>query len=120
MKMRKGVSVCLAALVISAAAWAQQGGYRGPGGSAAAVAVSVAEAKKLRDHAPVILRGNIERFLGDEKYLFADASGKIVIEIDDKLWAGISVDEKDTVEITGEIDKDFKGIEVDVERIRKL
>jgi uncharacterized protein (TIGR00156 family) len=95
---------------------AQQGGYKGPG----AVAITVAEAKELRDDSPVILRGKIERFLGNEKYAFSDDSGTITIEIDNKIWSGLSVDQNDTVEITGELDRDFKGIEVEVRTIKKI
>ena len=115
--LKKGGLVFLAALLVGGAVQAQQGGgYRGPG----VTAITVAEAKKLRDDAPVVLRGNITRFLGDENYLFSDGSGNIVIEIDDTLWNGLSVDQNDTVEIAGEIDKDLKGVKVEVKRIRKL
>jgi len=95
---------------------AQQGGYKGPGIDV----ISIAEAKTLRDEAPVMLRGKIERFLGDKKYLLSDNTGTIVIEIENRLWQTLSVDENDLVEITGEIDRNFRRIEVEVERIRKL
>jgi uncharacterized protein (TIGR00156 family) len=95
---------------------AQQSGYRGPG----AVAITVDEAKNLRDDTPVILQGKIERFLGDEKYLFSDDTGNIVIEIDDRIWGNLSIDQNDPVEITGEIDRGFWQLEVDVRTIKKL
>jgi uncharacterized protein (TIGR00156 family) len=95
---------------------AQQGGYKGPG----ATAVTVAEAKNLRDDTPVLLQGKIERFLGDEKYLFSDDTGNIVIEIDHKVWGSLSVDENEVVEINGEIDREFRGNEVEVKTIRKI
>jgi uncharacterized protein (TIGR00156 family) len=66
------------------------------------------------------LRGKIERFLGDERYVFSDGSGTITVEIDNRLWAGLSVSQTDTVEISGEIDRDFRGIEVEVSSIRKM
>jgi uncharacterized protein (TIGR00156 family) len=62
----------------------------------------VEAAKDLRNDYPVILRGKIERFLGDEKYLFTDETGSVIVEIDDRLWRGFSADQNDTVEITGE------------------
>ncbi|MDR2789463.1 MAG: hypothetical protein LBB59_00570 [Campylobacteraceae bacterium] len=31
----------------------------------------------------------MEKFLGDERYLFADETGSIVMEIDNKLWHDI-------------------------------
>ena len=95
---------------------AQQGGFKGPNAEVA----SVAEARALRDETPVILQGRIERFLGDERYLFSDDSGSITIEIEKRIWGNVSVDENDLVEISGEIDRDWRGVEVEVNRIRKL
>lgn len=91
------------------------GGYTGP----AAPVVTVAEAQKLGDDTPVVMTGKIEKNLGGEKYLFTDKTGSITIEIDNEDWKGISVNEKDTVEIRGEIDKDFTNREVDVDTIIK-
>jgi uncharacterized protein (TIGR00156 family) len=110
--------ICLVGLLalVSLSINAQQGGYKGPG----AVAITVAEAKNLRDDTPVILQGKIERFLGDEKYLFSDDTGNIVIEIDDRVWGNVSVDENEVVEITGEIDREFRGNEVEVRTLRKI
>jgi uncharacterized protein (TIGR00156 family) len=93
-----------------------QDGYRGPG----ADVVTVETAKGLRDEYPVVLRGKIERFLGDEKYLFTDETGSIIVEIDNRLWRGISVDQNDTVEITGEVDKDFTRTEIEVDSLKKV
>ncbi|MCL2175596.1 MAG: NirD/YgiW/YdeI family stress tolerance protein [Treponema sp.] len=95
---------------------AQQGGYRGPGIDV----ITIEEAKTLRDETPVMLKGKIERFLGNKKYLFTDNTGSIVIEIENRLWQTLSIDENDLVEITGEIDRNFRRIEVEVEGIRKL
>jgi uncharacterized protein (TIGR00156 family) len=116
--MNMRLSICLVGLLalVSLNVNAQQGGYKGPG----AVAITVAEAKSLRDDTPVILQGKIERFLGDEKYLFSDDTGNIIIEIDNRVWGALSVDENETVEINGEIDREFRGNEVDVRAIRKI
>jgi uncharacterized protein (TIGR00156 family) len=91
-------------------------GYTGPGLGP----VTVAEAKNLRDDSPVVLQGKIEMFLGDEKYLFTDSTGTITVEIDKRLWAGLSINQNDTVEISGEVDKDFRGIEIEVSSIKKI
>ncbi|MDR2068546.1 MAG: NirD/YgiW/YdeI family stress tolerance protein [Spirochaetaceae bacterium] len=93
-----------------------QEGYRGPGPAI----VTVESAKGLRDEYPVTVRGRIEKFLGDEKYLFVDDTGSIIIDIDDKLWYGISVDQNDTVEIIGEIDREFTRIEIDASSMKKV
>ena len=92
------------------------GGFTGPG----LPQVSVKEAKKLIDDTPVLLRGHILRFLGDEKYLFSDDTGTVTVEIDDSLWRNLSVSEQDKVEIVGEVDKKFLRVEIDVDSIKKL
>ncbi|MDR1221582.1 MAG: NirD/YgiW/YdeI family stress tolerance protein [Tannerella sp.] len=118
MKLKHGIClVGLLALVgLGLNAQQQGGGYKGPG----AVAITVAEAKNLRDDTPVILQGKIERFLGDEKYLFSDDTGNMVIEIDSRVWGNLSVDENEVVEINGDIDKEFSGNKVEVRTIRKI
>jgi uncharacterized protein (TIGR00156 family) len=93
-----------------------QEGYRGPGPDV----LTVESAKGLRDDSPVTVRGRIEKFLGDEKYLFVDDTGSIIIDIDDKLWYGISADQNDGVEITGEIDREFTRVEIDASSMKKL
>jgi uncharacterized protein (TIGR00156 family) len=103
---------------LSATAFAQ-GGFVGP--SAAPEATTIAEARSLPDDAQVALRGNIVRALGDEKYLFRDKSGEIVVEIDDELWRGQTVAPTDSVEIRGEIDRDWGiSVEIEADQIRKL
>jgi uncharacterized protein (TIGR00156 family) len=116
--MKMKYLICLVGLLVSVglSANAQQGGYKGPG----AVTTTVAEAKNLRDDTPVILQGKIERSLGDEKYLFSDDTGNIVIEIDNRIWGGLSVDENEAVEINGEIDREFRRNKVEVRTIRKI
>jgi uncharacterized protein (TIGR00156 family) len=105
------ILLALAGLTASA-----QEGYSGPGLDP----LTVEEAKNLRDDSPVLLQGKITRFLGDEKYLFSDDSGTITIEIEHRLWKGLSVNQDDLVEIIGEVDKDFRKIEIEVDSIRKI
>ena len=106
-----GVSV---GIVSQALAQAQGGGFEGPGISS----ISVAEALKLNDDAPVVLKGKIEKALGNEKYQFNDGTGTIVVEIDDDEWNGLTVKPEMTVQISGEIDKELMQTpEVDVEAI---
>ena len=35
-------------------------------------------------------------------------------------WNGVTVTPKDTVEIQGEVDKDWNSVEIDVKQIRKV
>ena len=91
----------------------QAGGFQGPGLAPS----SVADALKLNDDTPVVLVGQIEKSLGDEKYLFKDASGSVTVEIDNEDWRGVTVTPKDTIVIQGEIDKDFFKTEIDVDSV---
>ena len=115
-KIKVLLSAVLLAMVVFAVNAQQGGGFRGPGPDV----ITVAEARTLRDDTPVILRGYIERFLGNNRYLFTDDTGSITIEIERRVWGMLSVDENDLVEIIGEIDRDRNRVEVEVDRIRKL
>jgi len=108
-------TICLLIFVFSTV-YAQQGGFTGP----SIGAVTVAEALTFRDDTPVILRGKIERFIGNERYIFSDGTGSITIEIDNRVWGSLTVDENDLIEIYGEIERDFRRIEIDVDTVRKL
>ncbi|MGI8473914.1 YgiW/YdeI family stress tolerance OB fold protein [Pectobacterium brasiliense] len=81
---------------------------------------TVDKAKDLRDDSWVTLSGNIEKRIGDENYLFRDATGTMEVEIDHKRWNGQMISPTDKVEIQGELDKDFNSVELDVKQIRKL
>ena len=106
-----GLSSCALANVFTGPQ--QAGGFQGPGLAPS----SVAEALKLNDDTPVVLVGQIEKSLGDEKYLFKDASGSVTVEIDNEDWRGVTVTPKDTIVIQGEIDKDFFKTEIDVDSV---
>ncbi len=113
--MKKLAVVSALALVIgfSGNALAQ---YTGP---SAVKTMSVAEALKLGDDAPVILTGKITKDLGGEKYLFTDQTGSVTVEIDNEDWRGVTANENDTVEIRGEVDKDLMNFEIDVDAVSK-
>ena len=119
--MKKLLAATSLALVLGLAgnAMAQQpasvrGGFQGPG----LTVITVSEALKLNDDAPVKLSGKIEKSLGNEKYLFKDATGSITIEIDDEDWNGVNATPDTEIVITGEIDKDMlRDAEVDVDMV---
>ena len=119
--MKKLLAATSLALVLGLAgnARAQQpasvrGGFQGPG----LTVMTVSEALKLNDDAPVKLSGKIEKSLGNEKYLFKDATGSITIEIDDEDWNGVNATPETEIIITGEIDKDMlRDAEVDVDMV---
>jgi uncharacterized protein (TIGR00156 family) len=91
----------------------QSGGYTGPSIGTSAIR----EAVRMGDESPVALEGKIERFVGDEKYVFADGTDTVIIEIDHDVWRGLSVGASDVVVIYGEVDKNFGRVEIEVDRI---
>lgn len=117
--MKRVLLIAAVALVFSVStAFADNsrgGGFTGPGGAVS----TVAEALRMPDDSPVTLTGKIEKGLGGENYQFRDASGVIVLEIDNDDWNGVTVGAEDAVEISGEVDRDFSGITVDVDRVVK-
>ena len=87
---------------------------------ASGAVTTVANAKSLRDDTWVTLRGKITERISDDLYKFQDASGVINVDIDHKRWNGVTVGPQDTVEIQGEVDKDWNSVEIDVKQIRKI
>lgn len=81
------------------------GGFEGPG--VASSATTVKQALSMSDDSMVVLVGKIVNSLGDEKYTFRDSTGEVIIEIDDEDWHGVKVTPEDTIEIVGEVDKEF-------------
>jgi uncharacterized protein (TIGR00156 family) len=128
--MKKMIAVALIA-ICSTGAFAKHDGFKGPtdqttvsaqGGfiGPSAASYTVEQAKKLSDDAKVILKGNIVRHLGGKDYLFQDATGTITVEIGASKWNGLTVTPQDLVEISGEVDKDFTSIEIEVYQIKKV
>ncbi|RKS84800.1 uncharacterized protein (TIGR00156 family) [Orbus hercynius] len=123
--------VCLGiANTVMAQAMPVQGGFisatspvelNAGGFNADATAITtVAQVSQLADDAWVTLQGHIIKQVGDENYIFKDATGEINVEIDHKYWQGQTVTPNDNVEIVGEVDKDWGSIGIDVKRIRML
>lgn len=95
------------------------GGFTGP--SMDSKITTVEQAKTMNDDAYVVMQGKIKQSIGHEKYLFEDQTGTIMVEIDDDDWNGISINEKDMVEIRGEVDTHWrKPTNIDVDRITKI
>lgn len=82
--------------------------------------VTVKQALNLQDDSRVVLKGNIVKSLGNEKYIFQDKSGSMTVEIDDELWNGRAISPNTLVTIDGEVDIDYKPmkrIEIDVDYV---
>ena len=93
------------------------GGFKGPDGTAL---VTAAQATEMKDDSFVKLQGYIVKSLGDEKYEFRDDSGTIVVEIDDEDWRGVEAGPENRVELRGEIDRDLRQVELDVDSVELL
>ena len=105
------VSPASAALVTVA----QFGGFKGP--NTVVEVDTVAKALKASDEAPCVLEGKIVS-AGPKRngYVFEDATGKISIELDAKLFQGRTVTPENKVRLYGEVDaKQTRASEVDVE-----
>lgn len=92
--------------------------YTGPG--ATAQISTVAAALEAADDAPVVLKGQIVRRIKGDIYEFKDATGTMKVEIDDEDWPPMAIDDKATVKLTGEVDRDLMGREVDVEFVERV
>lgn len=82
--------------------------------------VTVSQLATLKDDSQVSLTGKVTKSLGDEKYEFADATGVVVVEIDDEAWQGRAVTANDTLTIDGELDISHlptKRTKVDVDTV---
>lgn len=94
------------------------GGFSGPGQKNEC---TVQQAKQMRDDARVTLTGKIVSRIGDDKYVFQDATGQITVDIDDEDFRGQTVTPQNTVRIFGEIDKEFgRAAEIDVKSLQVL
>ncbi|AAN53045.1 NirD/YgiW/YdeI family stress tolerance protein [Shewanella oneidensis] len=93
-----------------------QGGFQGP--NVKQVIRSVVSANNASDDDKVELTGYIVSSIGDDDYIFRDATGDIKANIDDDLWHGYTVTPDTKVIIRGEVDKDWSKVTVDVENIQ--
>lgn len=82
--------------------------------------VTVEQVKEMRDDVPVVLQGVIVERNGDEKYLFQDSTGSIVVEIDDENWGGLTVGPEEVIKVYGDVDRGIFSTEIDVDYIRKM
>lgn len=105
----------LALLVICLLSVPALAAFQGPG--VAPTVTTAAQALAAADDTPCVLEGHIvEKLKGKDKYTFKDASGSIVVEIDDKIFGKRTVTPATKVRLTGEVDKDANEpgtIEVD-------
>ncbi len=95
-------------------------GFQGPSMSVSNKVVAVKDVKNMYDDQIAIVRGHIVSRISDDKYLFKDASGEMIVEIDYKYWSGVQATDKDVVELKGKVDRDYDGVTLDVFMISKV
>ena len=98
----------------------QSGGPGGFNGGENNVILTVDQVKGMGDNSKVWVEGNIIQKNGDEKYLFQDSTGSIIVEIDDDAWHGLIIGPTDVVRIYGEVDHGMFNTEIDIDYIEKL
>ena len=76
-----------------------------------------ADAQNLPEDSVVYMQGTLTQNLGDEMYVFTDASGNIDVEIDDSLMQGQNFTPNMEVIITATVDKDGNVTSLDVAEI---
>ena len=81
--------------------------------------VTVKQVNEMRDGVPVVVVGRIVQRTGDEKYLFEDDGGSIIVEIDDEDWRGQTVTPTDTVKLFGEVDRGIFKTEIEIDYVEK-
>lgn len=94
---------------------AASGQAGGPAGFGPATALNTVQAvtQSGLDEQRVVLTGKLTNYLGNDKYEFADSTGRIVVELDDdRNWSHIGKDQ--TITIYGETDVTPRAIEIDV------
>ena len=119
-KIMKKISVlALLAMLPVCGAFAGSGKSMNNGANTQPAVWSVTEVISLPDDTPVVMRGRITKNMGNNIFVFEDASGTIMLEIDEADWNGNTVRVDDVVTVYGNVDKGSNYTEVDVESIVK-
>lgn len=97
-----------------------QAQYTGPGAVQALTSVRQVLARPV-DGVAVVLRGQLVRQLSADKYIFSDGKQEIRVDIDRELFMAQPITASSTVEIVGEVEKDYlESPEIDVDLIRTV
>ena len=117
MQMSKKNFFAAAVLASAGLAFSAHAQYTGPGDQNATTVESILAQPK--DDQDVVLQGRILRKTGDEKYVFADGTGEIMVEIDDDELPRDPVNADTLVELRGEVDTDDdRPPKIDVDSVR--
>lgn len=92
----------------------QTGGFEGPTSERE---LSVEQVLEAQDETLVSITGHIISKQGSEDYWFEDKTGRIEVEIDQRLFKHHKVTPNTLVTIMGEVDKDWNEISVDADKL---
>lgn len=83
---------------------ASAAGFEGPG--VAPMVTSAVDVLNARDDAPCVLEGRIVEKIPFRKnrYIFEDASGRVVVEIENEIFGHLTVTPHDMVRLMGHVD----------------
>lgn len=109
--MKQGIVILMLATVMASPVYA---GFQQTSPSAI---TTIDKVLKMPDESFVTIEGNIIKQIGNEKYLVQSGKSTIIVEIDDELLMNITVTPQNKVRISGEVDKDFKSIELEASKI---
>ena len=124
--MKKLLYLIAAVIFVSGSAFADFNGPSvypaGPGfnGGVNYSVSSIKDVMGMYDDQIAVIQGNIVQRLSDDKFLFIDKTGEMVVEIDYKYWGGLQVDEKNILELTGKVDKDYNSVSLDLFMVKKI
>jgi uncharacterized protein (TIGR00156 family) len=113
--MIKTIAALFAIFALTACA---SGGFDGPGATSSVVPVTTVN--DMGDDTKIILEGYLIKQISDEHYIFKDNTGEIEVEIDDEDFRGAKVTPKTKLRISGEVDKDWESIKIDVDYLEIL
>lgn len=89
-------------------------------GKQSAFPESVTRARELPDDTWVTLTGKIVRDLGDHLYIFQDSTDEIKVSITEKAWNGVSFNPEIKVKITGKVNFNMHGIQINIVKVEQL
>ena len=110
--------ILLSLLLAAAMASPASAAFDGPG--AAPVVKNSASVASAPKDSPAQLGGNIVRQVKDELYIFKDASGEVLVEIDDDLMANRNITPDNKVRLRGDVDREDGKPTVEVDMLEIL
>ncbi len=82
--------------------------------------MTVEDIQRQGDDTRIVAQGYIVQNAGNGVFVFQDATGKIMLDVDDDIWNNMFVTPDDMVTIYGELDRDGDMVQVEVDAIKKM